>query len=1136
MKHTKQGASPCDLACPHLSDHPTRQAKQQNNSDHGRTVVCSDHHTGTPFLTSTGANSPSAELLAVSLQLSAFALHSPRRYFAVSLRRCSAVRPSFQKHTEHTENTRQTHPKHTQKHSRNTRIPSENTQKHTKHAPFFAGGPPSVDSLSEVAQASASPARTLPVQRLAAFPLLGAESVRSFDTRQTLDFPTQNAFLKLNLAAIFSLQPSPLSLSPHSRSACSAYPFEKIRNPIQPLAVSFQTSLRAETNAEILLRFAETSQQTLRHFSLLPTTYNNFADKNAETLKLLRLLRLDPNVNSRSCLISSPGGEDQDEGVLRPFCTLHSKICISADEGVRSFDPRQTLDFPTQNAFLKLNLAAIFSLQPLALSLSPRSACSAYPFETIVDFVLPRFPSTLNHPQSTPLLVAHHSIRRFLCLLIFFLFQVLASAAPWFDRSLVGMEVGPTGAQYGYSDPSDTRFCANFNGRDIVRAARAAGSEYLVLWSRDGDYAYYNSKILPKAPGLKDRDPLREAIDEAAASNYPLIAYDVIQGEGHFLHEHQELAMRDMDGKPLTNKFCLNSDYIDWMKRILDEQLAYGVAGFHIDMIDQGFDRPYGCWCDRCEKKFQERYHHPMPRKLTWDQEWSDVLEFRYATSEAFEKELYRHIKSRNPNATVDFNYHGNPPYSFEVGQRPVQHAATGDFVTGETGAWGFSAMTVSLNAEFYRAATPGRPYQVAIQRGVRVYHDQTTRPVNDIRWELYSILAHGGFATMIDKTGLSGALDPVAYERIGDAFHDVLKCRKHFGQPPWQEVGIYFSSRARDFFGREKPFDYFHPFLGAQKALWYEHISWGIVLDENLSLDGLKQFKTLILPGTTIITDREFKIFREYLEQGGNLVITGLSGLRDDFGEKLEHSRLENLIGARFVKELDSSDNWVSFTAAPQKKSDQSQSELGMPVRPDWPFLVKGAAVIYEPTDAKPYGKLHKPQRTTRQKDGLEPIEWPSTMSPDEAVGPALLTNEIGKGKVITFACSPDYAVGSEWHLVEDRRMLARAIRLLNPTPRIEIKAPAYVETIVTDDPKVRELRVHFVCWNPGPQTMAARNRPHLLPGLIEELPMYRAQIEPAFKIKSARAINSTTKLSREKNAVNAVIEDVHEVLLLKY
>ena len=33
-----------------------------------------------------------------------------------------------------------------------------------------------------------------------------------------------------------------------------------------------------------------------------------------------------------------------------------------------------------------------------------------------------------------------------------------------------------------------------------------------------------------------------------------------------------------------------------------------------------------------------------------------------------------------------------NPPFSFEVGQRPVQHADNADFVTGETGVWGFSA------------------------------------------------------------------------------------------------------------------------------------------------------------------------------------------------------------------------------------------------------------------------------------------------------------------------------------------------------------------------------------------------------------------------------------------------------------
>ena len=77
----------------------------------------------------------------------------------------------------------------------------------------------------------------------------------------------------------------------------------------------------------------------------------------------------------------------------------------------------------------------------------------------------------------------------------------------WFERSLVGMEVGPTGAQFGYSDPNDKRYCAKWDGAKIVEHCIKANAEYLVLWLRDGDYAYYNSKLLPKAPGLGQRDP-----------------------------------------------------------------------------------------------------------------------------------------------------------------------------------------------------------------------------------------------------------------------------------------------------------------------------------------------------------------------------------------------------------------------------------------------------------------------------------------------------------------------------------------------------------------------------------------------------------------------------------------------------
>ncbi len=84
------------------------------------------------------------------------------------------------------------------------------------------------------------------------------------------------------------------------------------------------------------------------------------------------------------------------------------------------------------------------------------------------------------------------------CVLIVALFLRIGIAAaapaerPWFDKALVGMEIGPTGAQFGYSDTNDVRYCARFDGREIVRHALAAHSQYLVLWLRDGDYAKIN--------------------------------------------------------------------------------------------------------------------------------------------------------------------------------------------------------------------------------------------------------------------------------------------------------------------------------------------------------------------------------------------------------------------------------------------------------------------------------------------------------------------------------------------------------------------------------------------------------------------------------------------------------------------
>ena len=164
---------------------------------------------------------------------------------------------------------------------------------------------------------------------------------------------------------------------------------------------------------------------------------------------------------------------------------------------------------------------------------------------------------------------------------------------PWFQRSLVGMEVGPTGAQFSHSDTNDARYCSRFDGREVVRRCGAAGCEYLVIWARDGDYAYYDSKLPLKAPGLSRRDVLREAVEEARRYKLPVLAYCVVQQNGHFLDAHPEWAMRDVKSNRLE-RFCYNSGYLEAMKQIVAEQLVYGISTHCSRKITPGTARRSG--------------------------------------------------------------------------------------------------------------------------------------------------------------------------------------------------------------------------------------------------------------------------------------------------------------------------------------------------------------------------------------------------------------------------------------------------------------------------------------------------------------------------------------------------------------
>src|SRR5262249_19502676 len=156
------------------------------------------------------------------------------------------------------------------------------------------------------------------------------------------------------------------------------------------------------------------------------------------------------------------------------------------------------------------------------------------------------------------------------------------------------------------------------------------------------------------------------------------------------------------------------------------------IDGFHFDMLDFGFAAPIGCWCPRCSEAFQKEFGKSLPPKISWDPDWDRMLKFRYSSNARFCERLAAFVRGKRPTASVDFNYHGYPPFSWYVAERPVQHGRKGDFVTAEGLPWIFGNRNPSLLALFMAGARPGAPIQCVTSRSVYNYHDFSVRPTAD--------------------------------------------------------------------------------------------------------------------------------------------------------------------------------------------------------------------------------------------------------------------------------------------------------------------------------------------------------------------------------------------------------------------
>ena len=707
---------------------------------------------------------------------------------------------------------------------------------------------------------------------------------------------------------------------------------------------------------------------------------------------------------------------------------------------------------------------------------------------------------------------------------------------PWYSHCRVGIEIGPCHHPEDAKDV-DELYMSRLTGKEAVENLLKAGAEYGVVYMRDQNYTYYDSRAGRKCPNLGERDLLRECVDEARRYSLPIVAYCSVQRDTSSWVAHPDWRMKDKDGNDIPERLCYNSGYVELIKEFLAEMMEYEIAGFHIDWVEFDLSGPHGCshgcWCRHCRARVRQTHGMDMPEDVGWDlpptaanlEAWDSMLQFRYDSVARFCQELLSFVKAKRPELSVDFNYIGYPPFSWERGHRPVQHTMIGDFATGESAPCAFGHSAPSQRSLFMAGCRPGGRIQGVTSRSVYSYAF-AVRPVAELKWEVFTYLAHGAQCTIVDKCNYDGTFDSVAIERVGQAFGEARRRREYFGHRPVQEVGLYYSGRTRDWYGRQDPARYFAAFSGAHTALLQAHIPLGMIMDENVSLDRLREFPVVYVPRATILSEREVALFEEYVACGGNLLVTGLTGTCDRYGLRKGTCDLSALFGARLIQCVDYVENYVRL---PGSLAEGDGRFLLADIPADWPFMTWGPIAVFEPTGARSLGEL-----MTAHHPG------PGLTSPGQVIGPAVLINSYGQGQAVCVPCSPDAAFASDYRMPEHRNLIRNLVRYLNPKPKVMVEAPANVEAVVTWDEEQSRLLVHLIAFN-GPGTSLADNWEdswgkhfRVLPPEMEEAARYAARITVQHPFQKAEVINPKTHMSRQGSVIELDIADIHEVLVI--
>ena len=611
--------------------------------------------------------------------------------------------------------------------------------------------------------------------------------------------------------------------------------------------------------------------------------------------------------------------------------------------------------------------------------------------------------------------------------------------------------------------PGMPHFFQKLDSAAIVEQVAAAGANILLVHAKcNQGNAYFNTKVGHKHSDLGERDLMAEFSSHCRKRGIGILYYVQLSRDRRSFKEHPDRQAVSAQGPVLLTSdnpllagteerqvVCMNGPHRQFIKDILAELgRGYDFDGFWLDCYNW-WGKVNPCFCDFCKAAYRRDTGSEIPKQgLVATAEGKRYVEWRRRLNTTILKDVIATVREVNPSLTVTHNGSASSQWS------DWEFCDSDDYVSQE---YHFSEGygNLSLVAQRNWSLKPGVPFEVEIWRfanrhgGTRhTMRAYQVRPAETLLTEMASVVANGGFPQYYDQVKADGTLEAKSLEALAPAFREVAR------KQPWAGVGepvpyaaVLWSKSTEALAPKEAQVLHQDGVAGAFHALMESHIPVSVISERDAAAGRWRGARVVILDAAECVPGDCARALEQLVDQGGGLVLTNRSSLRDGSGKLLDNFALSALAGADF---LGMTEKWYGFINPEKRHPITAGLTLEFPMS------------VYETLQAR--------VRAHPQAEALATIINPMPgfhmgYPPNERTGaPALLCSNHGKGRVV-YAAAPLGAIYRRSNHPDNKRLIANAVQwAAGSAPPVRLKAPETVEMTAWRDEQTRRTVIHLV------------------------------------------------------------------------